>query len=82
VSAPADGRLRPVGELLDDALALARGRAHELDCADELDVLPALLERGGGAGRQRARYEIAGMDALLRELTEVTGAGTGSPAVH
>jgi gamma-glutamyl:cysteine ligase YbdK (ATP-grasp superfamily) len=79
VSAPADGRLRPVGELLDDALALARGRAHELDCADELDVLPAVLERG--AGRQRARYEIAGTDALLRELTEVTGAGTAPPAV-
>jgi carboxylate-amine ligase len=77
----ATGRLRPVNELLDDALALARRHAHELHCADQLEVLPALLERGGGAGRQRARYEIAGMDALLRELTEVTGAGTPPPAV-
>jgi len=31
------------------------------------------LARGGGAARQRAIYEIAGMDALLRELTEITG---------
>jgi hypothetical protein len=30
----ADGQLRPVSELLDDALAL--GHAHELHCADEL----------------------------------------------
>jgi carboxylate-amine ligase len=70
----ADGRLRPVRELLDDVLALARGHARELDCAEQLEQLPALLERGGGAGRQRAAYEIAGMDGLLRELTRLTGA--------
>jgi carboxylate-amine ligase len=68
----ADGRLRPVRELLDDVLALARGHARELDCAEQLEQLPALLERGGGAGRQRAAYEIAGMDGLLRELTRLT----------
>jgi carboxylate-amine ligase len=67
-----DGRLRPVRELLDDVLALARGHARELDCAEQLEQLPALLERGGGAGRQRAAYEIAGMDGLLRELTRLT----------
>ncbi len=71
----AGGRLQPVADLLDEALELARGYARELGCADELDVLPALLTRGGGAGRQRAAYEIAGMDALLRERTRVTGAG-------
>jgi carboxylate-amine ligase len=70
-----DGRLRPVTELLDAALALARDHADELDCADALDGLPALLRRGGGAGRQRAAHEIGGMGALLRELTEVTGPG-------
>jgi carboxylate-amine ligase len=70
-----DGRLRPVSELLDAALALARGHADLLHCADALDVLPALLRRGGGAGRQRAAHEIGGMGALLRELTQVTGAG-------
>jgi carboxylate-amine ligase len=70
-----DGRLRPVTELLDAALALARDHADELDCADALEGLPALLRRGGGAGRQRAAHEIGGMAALLRELTEVTGPG-------
>ena len=69
-----DGRLRPVDELLKDALALALRHARELDCADELDALPALLRHGGGAGRQRTSYGIAGMDALLRDLTELTGA--------
>ena len=71
----AEGRLRPVGELLDDVLANTRGYARELDCADQLTGLPALLERGGGAGAQRAAYEIAGMGGLLRELTQLTGAG-------
>jgi carboxylate-amine ligase len=71
----AEGRLRPVSELLDEVLTITRGYARELDCADQLDGLPALLERGGGAGRQRAAYEIAGMGGLLRELTQLTGAG-------
>ena len=68
----AQGRLRPVDELLREALALARRYAHDLRCTDQLDALPALLERGGGAGRQRAAYQIAGMDALLRDPTELT----------
>ncbi len=68
----ADGSLRPFGELLDSALALARARAGELRCAHELEQISALLERGGGAGRQRRAYEIAGMDGLLRELIELT----------
>jgi glutamate---cysteine ligase / carboxylate-amine ligase len=70
----ASGDLRPVAELLDDALARARAHAQELGCAEELDGLPALLALGGGAGRQRAAFSIAGMDGLLRELTGLTGA--------
>jgi glutamate---cysteine ligase / carboxylate-amine ligase len=70
-----DGRLRPVSQLLEEALALARGHAAQLGCAEELERLPALLERGGGAGYQRSAYAIAGMDNLLRELTRLTGAG-------
>jgi hypothetical protein len=69
--------LRPVDQLLADALALARGHAGELGCRNELDRLPALLERGGGAGRQRGAYAIAGMDGLLREMTRITGQGPG-----
>jgi carboxylate-amine ligase len=76
----AHGRLRPVDELLEDALALARNHARELRCSDELERLPALLKSGGGAGRQRDAYEIAGMDGLLRELTTTTGAGTAALA--
>ena len=64
----ADGALRPVGELLDAALAVAARHARELDCAEALELVPTLLERGGGAGAQRRAYAIAGMDALLREL--------------
>jgi glutamate---cysteine ligase / carboxylate-amine ligase len=69
----AAGRLAPVHELLDRALAMARRHARELNCSDQLDVLPALLKRGGGSGRQRAIHEIAGMDTLLRDLTQLTG---------
>ncbi|MDQ6805439.1 MAG: YbdK family carboxylate-amine ligase [Actinomycetota bacterium] len=76
----AEGRLRPVDELLDNALALARPHAEELSCADELELLPGLLARGGGAARQRGVYEIAGMDALLRKLTEITGGESKSGA--
>jgi carboxylate-amine ligase len=75
----AGGRLRPVGELLDDALALARPHAEELNCADELELLRGLFERGGGATRQRGIYDIAGMDALLRQLTSITSAGGEQP---
>jgi carboxylate-amine ligase len=73
-----DGCLRPVEELLHEALATARTRAGELRCEEELRGLPSLLARGGGAGRQRATYEIAGMGGLLRELTRLTAADADS----
>jgi len=69
----AEGDLHSVEKLLAEALDQARPHAEDLGCADELELLPDLLARGGGAARQRAIYEIAGMDALLRELTEITG---------
>jgi carboxylate-amine ligase len=68
----ADGTLRAVPELLAQALTLVERESRELDCAAELDHLATMLELGGGAGRQRDIYEIAGMDALLRELTKLT----------
>ncbi|MCW2971672.1 MAG: glutamate--cysteine ligase [Solirubrobacterales bacterium] len=77
-----DGRLRPVSELLEEALAIASVHADELRCAAELDRLPVLLAEGGGAGRQCSAYAIGGMDCLLRELTQLTGAGSPSHAVH
>jgi glutamate---cysteine ligase / carboxylate-amine ligase len=68
----ADGRLRPLGELLARALDAAAPHAAELGCEAELESLEGLVQRGGGAGRQRRMYEIAGMDALLRDLTALT----------
>jgi glutamate---cysteine ligase / carboxylate-amine ligase len=70
-----EGRLRPLAELLAEALAGAREHATELGCEAELGGLAGLVARGGGAGRQRAVYEIAGMDALLRELLRLTSPG-------
>lgn len=72
----AEGRLRPVAELLHDALSVTGDHAQELGCVSELAGLPSMLTRGGGAGRQRAAYEIAGMDGLLRELTALTAEGS------
>jgi carboxylate-amine ligase len=68
----ADGSLHSVSELLEQALAVAGGRAGELGGREALAGLPALLARGGGAGRQHAAFDIAGMDGLLRELTRLT----------
>ena len=69
-----DGRLRPVTELLDDAITRASRHAAELGCADELAGLSELLARGGGAGFQRAANAIAGIDAVASQLTELTSA--------
>jgi carboxylate-amine ligase len=73
----AHGALHAVPELLEQAIARAREVAGDLRCADELAQLPDLVRRGGGAGSQRARYEIAGIDAVLRELIDLTKGGGG-----
>ncbi len=72
----AEGRLRPVADLLENALALARPLARELGCAAELEGVCELRARGGGAGCQRAAHEIAGMDGLLRELIALVAEDT------
>jgi glutamate---cysteine ligase / carboxylate-amine ligase len=71
----AEGTLHAVSDLLEDALARASRWARELGCAEELDGLHELVARGGGAGAQRAVYEIAGIDAVVRRLVELTQAG-------
>jgi carboxylate-amine ligase len=68
----AEGNLRHVRELLDEALDVARRHADELGCADELEGVTRLVERGGGAGRQRAAHAIGGMGGLLREVVART----------
>ena len=67
-----EGKPQPVADLLEDALHRARRWATELDCEAELARLPGLLLRGGGAGAQRAAFEIAGIDAVVRGLIEET----------
>jgi glutamate---cysteine ligase / carboxylate-amine ligase len=68
----ATGRLRPVREMLEGALADARPHARELGCVDELDGIRRLMEDGGGAGRQRATYAIGGLGTLLRDTLNRT----------
>jgi carboxylate-amine ligase len=72
----ASGVLQPVSELLEAALDRASRWAGELGCAEELGGLQELVARGGGAGAQRAVFEIAGIDAVARRLVELTQAGT------
>lgn len=66
------GELHPVAVLLEQALERVEPFASELGCAEELATVPALLERGGGAARQRGIHEISGIDSLLRELSRCT----------
>jgi carboxylate-amine ligase len=68
----AEGRNRPVAELLGEVLAVVRDHARELDCVDELDGLRRLVEQGGGAGRQRRVHAIGGMGTLLRDTVART----------
>jgi carboxylate-amine ligase len=69
-----DGTPRTVRELLARALQRAEPWAAELGCAGGLAGLHELVARGGGAGDQRSVYEIAGIDAVVRRLVELTGA--------
>jgi glutamate---cysteine ligase / carboxylate-amine ligase len=78
----AGGQRRAVSELLEEAMARAARWATELGCVEELGALPELLRHGGGAGRQRAAYEIAGMDAVLRDLLELTSPRALPPAAR
>jgi carboxylate-amine ligase len=68
----ANGELHPFSEVLTRTLDHAKPYARELDCEDGLALIPALVAAGGGAGRQRRIYELAGIDALLREMTAAT----------
>jgi gamma-glutamyl:cysteine ligase YbdK (ATP-grasp superfamily) len=75
----AAGELHPLSEVLEATLDLCSDSVSELGCEAELEALEALVADGGGAGRQRAIYEVAGMESLLRALLEIT-AGSGRSA--
>jgi carboxylate-amine ligase len=75
----ADGTLHPVAYLLEQALELARPQATSLGCEQELESIASLAAKGGGAGQQRAAFEITGMDGLLRTLiARARGAHAGA----
>jgi carboxylate-amine ligase len=67
------GEPEPLRDVLARTLDLCADSAAALGCGAELDGLQTLVAAGGGAGRQRAVYEVAGMESLLRSLVEVTG---------
>jgi carboxylate-amine ligase len=70
----AEGRLRPAHERLLDALATFGPHTRDLRAEESLARLPELIQRVGGAGRQRDLFGIGGMDSLLRELTAISSA--------
>jgi carboxylate-amine ligase len=72
------GTLRPLSDVLAQTLEHVQPHARELACEDELALIPALVSAGGGAGRQRNTYDLAGIDALLRAMTETTGQTSGT----
>jgi carboxylate-amine ligase len=67
----AEGHPRSLPEILRTTLPGAREHAQELGCEAELEGLEGLLARSGEA-RQREMYEIAGLQAVLRELLRAT----------
>jgi glutamate---cysteine ligase / carboxylate-amine ligase len=73
----ANGKLHPFEDVLAAALDEVGPYARELDCEDALSLIPALVAAGGGAGRQREVYKLAGIDSLLRELVSATSRASG-----
>jgi glutamate---cysteine ligase / carboxylate-amine ligase len=67
-----DGRLRPLRQVALQTIARIRPLARESGDADALDAIARILERGGGAGRQRAAHARGGIGAMLRTLVDDT----------
>jgi carboxylate-amine ligase len=65
-----DYQLRPVADLLEEAIAPARPAARELRCDAQLEDLRGLTAEGGGAGRQRALCREGDVESVLMGLVE------------
>lgn len=65
---------RPARDALRELAELATPAARRLGCSDELGLLEPLLERGDGAGEQRAAAAAAGGSplAVAQQLSEQT----------
>jgi carboxylate-amine ligase len=73
-----DGCVRPLREVAGTMLSRLVMVAAELDAGEALEGVERLLAAGGGARRQRAEHERAGMDGLVRALVERTLATPGA----
>jgi glutamate---cysteine ligase / carboxylate-amine ligase len=62
--------LRPVRELLEETIDLARPCAREIGCEAELDSLTELVDAGGGAGIQRGAARDGDLSGVLEGLLE------------
>jgi len=71
------GELHEFEEVLEAALERAQRYGKDCECAQAVARIPALVAAGGGAGRQRAVYELAGLDSLLRDLMATTAQTSG-----
>jgi carboxylate-amine ligase len=71
------GELHEFEDVLEAALGQAQPHARELNCERAVARIPALVAAGGAAGRQRAVYELAGLDSLLRDLIATTAQTSG-----
>ncbi len=67
----AEGQPRSLPEILRETVPGAREHAQDLGCEAELEGLEGLMARSGEA-RQRETYELAGLEAVLRELVRAT----------
>jgi carboxylate-amine ligase len=73
----AGGAVRPAREVARATIELARPYARDLGSEPALDGLRDVLERGGGAERQRAAYRRGGVEAMLEGLAQETMAPLG-----
>jgi glutamate---cysteine ligase / carboxylate-amine ligase len=62
------GSLRPVLEVANDVLALARPYARDLGDADALEEIERVMRDGNGADRMRDAHAAGGMPAVLARL--------------
>lgn len=67
-----DDALRPLREVADRGLALARPYARDLGAEDALEGVERILREGNGADRMRAAHARGGMDATLELLVRDT----------
>ncbi len=66
------GSSRPVREVAQEALAMARPYATDLGEADALSEVDRILAEGNGAMRMRAAHERSGMRGVLQLLARET----------